>query len=78
MDLFNKAAADTVWFQISNTGHMDIAGGGFYSADPKLGWEVNRTVNAYTLWFLNKYLMGSTDRMPSPKDFPRLFNLKQK
>lgn len=40
--------------------------------------EVNRTVNAFAIWFLNKHLKGSTDPMPGLQDYPRVFNFKQK
>ena len=42
------------------------------------GREAARTINAYTLWFLNKYLKGSTDPMPALADYPRVINFKQK
>ena len=47
---------------------LDVAG----------GREVARTINAYTLWFLNKYLKGSTDPMPALAEYPRVTGFKQK
>jgi hypothetical protein len=39
---------------------------------------VARTINAYTLWFLNTHLKGSTDPMPALADYPRVINFMQK
>ena len=80
--LFNKAVTDAVWFQVSNTQHQDIGGFGYFpsgtAAGARLGWEVNRNVNAYVVWFLNKYLKDSTDPMPALRDHPRVINFRQK
>ena len=35
-------------------------------------------MNAYTLWFLNKYLKGINDPIPLAKDYPLVRNFKQK
>lgn len=42
------------------------------------GREVHRTINAYILWLLNKYLKGSSDPMPSLAHYPRILGFKQK
>ena len=42
------------------------------------GREVARTINAYTLWFLNKHLKGSNDPMPALADYPQVINFQQK
>jgi hypothetical protein len=67
---------------VSNTQHQDIGGFGYFpsgtAAGARLGWEVNRNVNAYVVWFLNKYLKDSTDPMPALRDHPRVINFRQK
>jgi pimeloyl-ACP methyl ester carboxylesterase len=74
----NKA----IWFQVSSTDHMLIAGVDWYWAwhpeNVTGGREVARTVNAYTLWFLDKHLKGSTDPMPALASYPRVTGFQQK
>jgi pimeloyl-ACP methyl ester carboxylesterase len=78
--LYAKAIRDAVWFQISSTEHGNFADFYWWSFPASLASarEATRTVNAYTLWFLNKYLKGSTDPMPALADYPRIINFKQK
>ncbi len=75
LDLFNKTATNAIWFQISATQHANFCD--YYPLDAS-SREAARTINAYAVWFLNKYLKGSTDPMPALKDYPRVFNFKQK
>jgi dienelactone hydrolase len=79
---FSMTSNHAIFFQISNSDHMLIAGGdwywAWYPANVAGGREVARTINAYTLWFLNKYLKGCTDPMPALADYPRVINFKQK
>lgn len=79
---FGKAEKDAIWFQISDTQHQDIGGWGFWpSGTPQSlasGREVNRTVNAYMIWFLNKYLRGFDAPIPALSDHPRVINFVQK
>ena len=42
------------------------------------GREGARTITAYSLWFLNKYLKGSNEPMPPLADYPRILGFKQK
>jgi hypothetical protein len=42
------------------------------------GREASRTISAYSLWFLNKYLKDSTDQMPALANFPQITGFKQK
>jgi len=78
--LFNKATRDAVRFLISSTGHLNFDDWYWYSYADKVGAgrEAARTINVYTLWFLNKYLKGSSDPMPALADYPRVINFKQK
>ncbi len=80
--LYNKAAVDAVWFQISFTTHGDIGGWAWWPdgtlAAVQNAAEVNRSANAFAVWFLNKHLRGSTDEMPALTDYPRIINFKQK
>lgn len=80
--LFDKLTRDAVWFQVSDTQHGHIAGWGYvYSGTPQSlvsSREVNRTVDAYVVWFMNKHLKGVDEPMPDPASYPRLFNLQQK
>jgi hypothetical protein len=80
--LYDRTTNHAVWFQISGTDHLLVAGNdlawAWYPADVTLGRDVARTLNAYVLWFLNKYLKGSTDPMPALAEHPRAVNFKQK
>jgi len=80
--LYNKNEKDAIWFLISNSDHLLIAGAEWYWAwhtnDVAGGREVARTINAYSLWFLNKYLKGSTDPLPVLADYPRVTGFVQK
>ncbi len=84
--LFNKAAKDATVFQIQGA-----ASGGYYGMilvqdfysllEPyrlTTGREGARTITAYSLWFLNKYLKGSNEPMPPLADYPRILGFKQK
>ena len=79
-DLFNKLKLDAVWFQIRFTEHesFDTWYWTVTSRTLDSGRETARTITDYTLWFLNKYLKGSTDPMPLPANYPQVFNFKQK
>ncbi len=76
--LFNLATHDAIWMQITATVHSDFCDYYWYYNRPASVREAVRTINAYTLWFLNKYLKGSTDPMPALADYPRIINFKQK
>lgn len=84
--LFDKAAQDAIAFRISGTQvHGDnylILTSDFYwflyPNDLAVGREASRTITDYGLWFLNKYLKGSTDPMPAQADYPRIINFQQK
>jgi len=79
---YDKTINHAIWFQVSNTDHLMIAGVDWYWAwhpeNVAGGREVARTINAYSLWFLNKYLKGSSDPMPELADYPRVIGFKQK
>jgi len=78
--VFSKSVPGSVWLQITSTEHVSFSDVAFiytgYSM-PSI-CEADRTVDAYTLWFLNKYLKGSTEPMPALADYPRVINFKQK
>jgi dienelactone hydrolase len=78
--LFNKATHDAIWFQIRSTQHASFHDlyWRFVPESLAAGREAARTINAYTLWFLNKYLKGCTDPMPALTDYPRVINFKEK
>jgi len=78
--LFNKVPHDAIWFQISSTTHLRFLDYYWFGSSAQIpGFrETMRTMNAYTLWFLNKCLKGSTDPMPALADYPRIINFKQK
>ncbi len=78
LQLYHKAAHDAVWFQIRSTIH-DVFGDTYWAAGgSELGATVAPIIDAYTLWFLNKYLKGSNEPVPAREDFPRVINFKQK
>jgi hypothetical protein len=84
--LFNKATKDVTVFQIQG------AASGVYQAmilvqdfyllldTDRLdtGREGARTIADYSLWFLNKYLKGSSEPTPSLAKYPRIRGFKQK
>jgi dienelactone hydrolase len=78
--LFNKATKDAVWFRISSSEHANFADFYWWDFPGSLAAarEAARTINAYTLWFLNKHVKGSTDPMPALADYPRVVNFRQK
>jgi dienelactone hydrolase len=78
--LFNKVTHDATWFQISSTTHLRFVDYYWFGSSAQIpGFrEAARTMNAYTLWFLNKYLKGGQDPMPARADYPRVINFKQK
>jgi hypothetical protein len=80
--LYSTTTNHAVWFQISSTDHLLIAGVDWYWAwhpeNVAGGREVARTINAYTAWFLNKYLKGSSDPVPPLAEYPRVTGFKQK
>ena len=80
LQLFNKATHDAVWFQVTSIVHSEFLADYWYSGSSRLPSlrEAMRTMSAYSFWFLNKYLRGSTDPMPALADYPRVINFKQK
>ncbi|MGE3310997.1 MAG: Calx-beta domain-containing protein [Limisphaerales bacterium] len=80
--LYTRATADAIWFQISRSEHGSMGGHDYYWAwypDLVNVREAARTVNAFTLAFLNRHLKGLDapllDRPPA--DFPRIANWKK-
>jgi len=78
--LYSKATHDVIWFQISSTEHLNFDDFYWFQFPSSLAAarEATHTVKTYTLWFLNKYLKGSTDPMPALVNYPRIINFKQK
>jgi len=80
--LFSKAIRDAIRFQINGVVHEQIYGDVLYWVEfpgqLATGHEAARTINAYSLWFLNKYLKGSSDPMPAVADYPLVRNFQQK
>jgi dienelactone hydrolase len=77
---FDRASKDATWVQIGNTEH-DMFSSYYWwvrPGDVPGGLETARTIRGYTLWFLNKYLKGSTDPMPARASYPRVINFRQK
>lgn len=81
-NLYENTTNHGVWFQISGTDHLMIAGTSyFWGWQPHAmdgGREVARTMNAYVLWFLNKYLKEINDPLPPGSNHPLVMNLRQK
>jgi pimeloyl-ACP methyl ester carboxylesterase len=79
---YSMATQGAICFQISGTDHMQVVACDwhwfFYPSDIAGGREVNRTIHAYTLWFLNKYLKDLNEPMPAPGNYRRVVNLRQK
>ena len=82
LPLYKKATHDATWLQIHSTNHdhfNDYYWFVFTSPSALAGArEAERTMIAYTLWFLNKYLKGINDPAPDPIKYRLLDNFKQK
>ncbi|MHC1767463.1 MAG: Calx-beta domain-containing protein [Verrucomicrobiia bacterium] len=78
--LYAKAVHDAIWLQISSTQHLnfDDMYWALFPNSLAAGREAARTVNAYTLWFLNRYLKDLSEPPPAKADYPRVINLKEK
>jgi hypothetical protein len=84
--LYNKNAKDATVFQIQGAGDGGYRGmilvQDFYTfLEPNrlaTGREASRTITDFSLWFLNKYLKGSTDPAPQLAKYPRILGFKQK
>jgi len=83
--LFDKSAKDAVAFQIRGTQElgsaMILVSDFYWFLYPNYlatGREASRTIAAYSLWFLDKYLKGSSDPAPPLADYPRVLGFKQK
>lgn len=82
--LFRKADTDAYWVQISSTVHGDFVLEPWYStsgdSNSAAKMEAVRTIQAYALSFLKKYLKGEDDPLldgPSP-DYPRVSSFRKK
>jgi len=77
---FNAATKDAVWFQLSNSVHLDFNGWSWGTSGIAAGREADRTLNAATLSFLNKYLKGVDDGSLArlPVDYPRIVGFVRK
>ncbi len=74
----NPATRNAIWFQIRGTLHANF-GDTLWALDPgAAGRDAARTMNAYTLWFLNKHLKGREDPMPTTSEYPRAISVRQK
>jgi hypothetical protein len=78
--LYDKTTKDAVYFVISPSMHWHFGAWYWwgYPNDLRGGRESARTIDAYTLWFLNKYLKGLDEPMPRKADYPRVTGFKQK
>ena len=78
--LYNKLTKDAILVQLGSTDHNLFCDQYWLYQHTSLttGREINRTMHAYSLWFLNKYFKGINDPTPSPKDYPLVSNVKQK
>ena len=75
-----KNTQDAVTFQITSIIHVQLEDHYWLGVPGDLAdsRETARTLNDYTLWFLNKYLKGINDPIPPPKDYRLVRNFKQK
>lgn len=80
--IFDKSGKDSIWFQLSNSTHGGIAGWAYWPAMTTAAiqdaCQINRSVNAFTVWFLNQHVKGSPDPMPALTDHPRVIGFRQK
>lgn len=80
--LYYQATYDAIWFLVSGADHLNVAGADWYwFFHPEIlsaGMESERTINAYTLWFLNKYLKGDAVPPAPLPGFPLVTGFMQK
>ena len=69
-----------IWFIISPSLHAQLEDHYWsnFSSDLAGGREIARTLNDFTLWFLNKYLRNQDEPMPPRSNYPRITAFKQK
>jgi dienelactone hydrolase len=72
----HKAAQRAIWFKISESSHNNFGDDAWAYAP--IDREISRTVCDFTLWFLNKYLKGLDEPMPTTAEYPRVTGFKQK
>jgi dienelactone hydrolase len=80
-NFYDKAARDAVFFVINPSQHVNLGDSWWWeltSPNYALGQDISRTIRAYTLWFLNKYLKGLDELMPTKAEYPRVLDLQQK
>jgi dienelactone hydrolase len=79
-DLFIKLKKDAIYFQIANTEHASFSKWYWTLTAETLaqGRQAANIISDYTLWFLDKYLKGSTNAMPSQTNYPRIYNFQKK
>ncbi|MCX6926514.1 MAG: hypothetical protein NT154_25390, partial [Verrucomicrobia bacterium] len=86
--LYNKNAKDATVFQIQDAASgipgdsaMILVQDFYLLLEPNrlaTGREGSRTIVDYSLWFLNKYLKGSSEPPPPLANYPRILGFKQK
>lgn len=80
---FDKLRRDAVYFQVRYTEHDSFNTYYWQAAltNPESlarSREAARTITDYSLWFLNRHLLGLADSMPEPARYPQVFNFRQK
>ena len=81
--LFDKATTNAFWFQISGSVHAEFSAYYWYWTPWAVdaGHEMARTIMAYQVSFLNKYLKDQDDHLldgPPGSLFPRVINFRKK
>lgn len=81
--VFNASRTNAVFFRLTNSDHGSLGSFYAYSIYPlDANREVSRTINAYTLSFFNKHLLGHDDGLlngpPDTNQFPRVINFRIK
>jgi pimeloyl-ACP methyl ester carboxylesterase len=75
-----RNSQDAISFWISSIVHLELTDYCWITdpSDLRNGREAARTLNDYSLWFLNKYLKGINDPIPPPSNYRLISNFKQK
>ena len=81
--LFAASNTNAVWFQLSNTDHGSFANYVIFSPPPLTlagNQDAQRTIQAYTLSFFNKWLKGQDDHLheSASSSHPRVVNFQAK
>jgi pimeloyl-ACP methyl ester carboxylesterase len=75
--VLNLTTRDAIWFQVGSSEHGIFDDFYWWSWPSQVAGsrQIACSLNAYTLWFLNRHVKGATE--PAPAGLPHVLNLLQ-